>query len=128
MNRWDLGHTKDGWVITTYEAPAWRVALERVGEWSTHHVFAGLVCCRIPGWAYKIPTGRPVRDEDGWLDNSVGYALLCTGNRLHNLGEAWRHSRNVVRHPVIVEQARGIDAEFVDEFEDMLKDDEPVES
>lgn len=124
MKSWYLSHGKDGWLVTTYEVSAWRMVAERVGEWSTHHVFGGLVCCRIPAWAYRVPLGRPVRDDDGWLDNSLGYALFCAGQRLHSLGSTWRHSTNVIRHPVTVEQARGIDAEFVADIEDMFEDDE----
>ncbi|WP_298510523.1 hypothetical protein [uncultured Nocardioides sp.] len=124
MKTWDLAHGRDGWNITTYEVPAWRVVVERVGEWSTHHVFGGIVCCRIPGWAYQIPLGRPKRDEDGWLDNSFGYWLFCAGSRLHGLGRAWQHRTNVVSHPVTVEQAGSVDQEFVSWIEDELGDDE----
>lgn len=124
MRTWHLAHGKDGWQIATYEAPAWRRRLDRIGEWSTHHVFAGVVCCRIPGWSWSVPLGRPVRDADGWLENSLGSWLWSVGQRLHSLGQEWRHSRHVMHFPVSLDAARGIDPEWVAEVEEMFREDE----
>ena len=131
MRTWHMSHGKDGWAVTAYEVPAWRHTLEQIGQWSSHHVFGGLFCCRIPKWAGNVPVGRPVRGRDGSVDNSLDYAMWRFGQRLFNLGEVWRRTTNRTQSPITVEQARAIDPGWVAEVERLVgeglyEDDEPT--
>lgn len=65
---WSVAHSLKGNWVCLYEYD-WRAR-----AWNA---VDGKVCgCRLPDWFWRIPLGKPKRDEDGLLGNSVGSAIL----------------------------------------------------
>lgn len=55
------------------------------------HLLCGSSGSRVGQLLWKIPVGRPKRDEEGFLDNSVNSLLMATYSRIDN----WVDSKNL---------------------------------
>jgi len=90
---WSVSHGLDGFHVRLIEVP-------RTARWFTSFVeFLDRVTnCQLcgaksPELFWKIPLGRPKRDEDGYLENSLAGGMYSLFNRL--LAYEWK--REVVR-------------------------------
>lgn len=127
MNTWQLSHGLDdnkqpGYSIHAVKEPAWVGPVQNFFGFIfgvlTRHIF----CCRCPEWAWKVPLGKPKRDEDGYLDNSLAGWLWDKSTGLMAVG--WRKQKTVLRLPITHEQAAEIDAQFVKDCDSIWEDDE----
>jgi hypothetical protein len=96
VKQWDIGWrsaeiygTQAG--LRVYEVPWWALAIEHAAENFDHYVLRHR-WCSPPEWMHRIPLGRPKRDEDGYMENSLGYAVFSSFNWV--VSTDLRHAKN----------------------------------
>jgi hypothetical protein len=103
MKTWYISGGKDGYTLTTYEVPWWAPALEHLHSnlcWATRGWLGGH---GLPQFFFDLPVGKPVRDEDGDLENSVALKLWDFEQVICN----WEYKKqsNHKRFPISEEEA-----------------------
>ena len=73
------------------EVPWWAVGIEHLIIWIDVYIFRHR-WCEPWEWTFKIPTKSFHRDEDGFLDHSIGSALF--GSFQWAACVTWRHETN----------------------------------
>ena len=121
MRNWTVATTKDTHRLKIYRyglrnriiQPAVGV-IDFVDGVLLRHALCG---SGLPEWAFKIPTGRPRYDEDGYLENSVGGALYQSFSAL--LVWAWDQEEKdlTLELPLTEEQAALLLPDSFDEEE-----------
>lgn len=114
---WSVVRSQDGYSVHLLEVPRWArmvsVSYDRLCALTRHSL------CNPPEFLFKIPVGRPRRDEDGYLEKSVGGALYGLTNKV--LCIDW--SRQVVRLEFPVSDEVGKDLWGSDTWDDEEDDD-----
>ena len=90
---WSVSHSLDGFKVRLFEVP-------RTARWLTSLVYfldritnCQLCGAKSPELFWKIPLGRPRRDDEGFLENSLAGGMYGLFNRA--VAYEWR--REVVR-------------------------------
>lgn len=101
---WVVTHQKDeGHMLLVQEKPFrarfwdfWYTLYDNFDHHVTRHWLCG---SSVPEWFYKVPTGKPHRDDDGWLENSVGAALYNTNSKITFalMNRMDKHTRDLAR-------------------------------
>lgn len=97
MNQWSVSHGKDGFSLYLNEVPLWAYITEtafEVVDTKLGHPFCG----GGHAWMWKIHVGKPRRNQDGDLENSVGDYLFKLGNKAMALTDT--HGTTVARIPL----------------------------
>lgn len=117
IRKWNLSSGKAGFKIHTYEVPRHAAILEAVFDhlcWLTSGWLGGH---GMPGKFWEIPVGRAVRDEEGFLENSLAGKFYDLENAVYQY--SFRKEANHVRVDITSEQARAIDPKFVADMEEI---------
>lgn len=98
MRDWSVSHSNDGFSVELYEVPRWARAVSVI--YDKVCVVTGHILCGggTPEFFWKIPVGRPRRDDEGYLENSLGGALYGLTNKV--LSVDWK--RQVTRYKTSV--------------------------
>ncbi len=84
MRTWWISHGRDGYSVTIADVPAWALLAEhlydRVDRLTRHALCGGRF-----EFPFHVPLGWPKRDQDGYLNNSLGGWLLDVGTRALSL-------------------------------------------
>lgn len=120
MRIWSLSTHRDGWELTIEEVPDWAHYVGLAFEELCELTGGRLGGHNLGDWAWKVPVGPPRWDHtdnpaDPWLENSLASKLSDIESWFVNL--AYRRRRKTVRISLSVEEARLINPEFVDDWE-----------
>lgn len=115
---WQVGHSQDGWFVDLINAPQWTFAaetlLDRVDAALGHRLCGN----GWPDWMWQVPVGKPLRDEDDWLTNSVP-CLLSHG---FNSAWSWLIAQQTITATIPIPDTLGRelapDLAFLDELDD----------
>lgn len=108
MQTWYLYDTPRGYEVELVEVPLWALAVSRLAEvldGGDRHLL-----CEAPDWAWRIPLGRPHRDDGPFLLNSLGGLLYDLFSKAFMLDLS--QSRGLCRLPVSDAQAKELEAKI----------------
>jgi hypothetical protein len=116
MKDWYVTHGSDenghdDYAVQLVTVPWWALAAARLAE--SLDVALGHALCGsgLPDWAWRVPVGHPIRDEDNWLVNSLGSKLTDAFNYCFSLD--WRFARPCPAHRLSVTRDQAIALEPV---------------
>lgn len=115
---WSVSRGQDGYSVQLLEVPRWARMVS--ATWDRFCALTRHSFCNPPEWLFKIPVGRIRRDEDGYLENSLGGAMYGFTNKV--LCVDW--NRQVVRLTLPVSDEVGKDLWGSDSWDDDEEDDD----
>lgn len=121
MKSWHVSSSKDGYKFHATEYSAFRNAIDEAHGWVCWATHGWLGGHGLPELFFKIPVGKAVRDEDGFLDNSIAIKLYAAEQRLSN----WAYAKETTRfsHPISEELAEELAPELVKLIKEIYEED-----
>lgn len=117
VRKWTLSSGKAGFKINTYEVPRHVVIFEAAFDklcWLTGGWLGGH---GMPTKFWEIPVGPAVRDEEGYIENSIASKFYALENAVYQW--SFKSETNHVEILITEDEARAIDPKFVSDMEEI---------
>jgi hypothetical protein len=119
---WSVSHGLDGFKVRLFEVPRTARWLTTLVGYLDQATFCRLCGAKTPEFFWKIPLGRPVRDEDGWLVNSVASGMYSLFNKA--VGYEWKREEVRLEFPVSDEVGKSLWGPDFNYWDDDEEDDD----
>lgn len=119
---WSVSHGLDGFKVRLFEVPRTARWLTSLVNFLDHVTGCRLCGSKTPEFFWKIPLGRPVRDEDGYLENSVASGMYSLFNE--TIGYEWKREEVRLEFPVSDEVGKSLWGPDFNYWDDDEEDDD----